>query len=636
VIDSNISHQVEEARRVVRSDPQSAVLLSQQLISSDLPSVQERIELLLVNSRAHIHLGQYDLGRPMAEQALVLSRGTGDLTLEARSHNELGIYHFVHHEFTDALQHYEAAERLLLDLGDTAEVARVYVNVANVYQIMQEAHDSITMYERALDLARKVDDKLTQAKVLVNLAGMYRTVVYDPDTSFECMTAAEELYRELGDKVGIAKSLVSLGIHYLADGDYERSLALLEEGLSMRAHGAEPNELLLNYDGIISALIKLGRVDDARRRHREILDRFSTHLNDPSLSGWIKASTVRMLLAEGNVDEALPLWSEVQEWLLARGVENTLVDIEEILAEELAGRGEYEESYRLLRSILNKRSTIARERAEARLSWFKARLDLKQAQSEAEIERIRNVELASAVGRLEELHRENDQYVAFLAHELKSPLNTIRAISAMLGTDAEVRDNERMDFAREINRISSRMFDLINQTLEVSKHRLYRAGSLTNARTVWDHVIATMKAIAIAKKIDVVCLCDSAQYLVVSAEQPLVTIMENLLSNALKYSGEGSTVTVETRLKGSPARSWFVHLSVTDHGPGLSSDDKAKLFRPFETLTARPTQREDSTGLGLHLVQRTVAMLGGRIWCESDLGQGATFHVELPLHVDEG
>lgn len=631
-----IESQLEEARKVLRSDPRLTVAIVRGLIASGDLSVQQRLDSLLLCSRAHILLGQYDLGRPLAEQALELADLSSEELYRGRANNELGIYCFVEQRFDRGLQHYAAAEHIFKALNSQEDLAKVYLNVANTYQISGQVHDSITMYERALQLARETNDVLTQAKVLVNLAGLYRTVVYDPDTAYQYMVKAHEIYTRLNDRVGLAKAKVTIGVHYMSIEENEKALGYLEDALELRSKGAEPGELLMNYDAILSALIRLGRTELARERFAELKSLFPTETTDAYNQNWISASEVRLLLSEGKIDDALVKWNGVQQWLNDVGFEHVLVDIEELLAIALEEHGRFKDSTALWRALVTKRVSVARERAQARLSWFKAKLELSHAQSEAEIERIRNVELASAVERLEELHRENEQYVAFLAHELKSPLNTIRAISAMLGTDANVGIEERMEFAREVNRISSRMFDLINQTLEVSKHRLHRSGSITNAKTVWDHVVSAMKNIAAEKQISLQCQCDSDEYLVVSSEQPLVTIIENLLSNALKFSPPGSTIMVRTQLRGSPARAWYVHLSVADHGPGLSPDDAARLFRPFETLTARPTENESSTGLGLHIVQRTVNMLNGRIWCESELGKGATFHIELPLAETEG
>lgn len=629
--DSELQSQLEEARRVLRAEPRQTVAILQPLIDGKALSVTDHLDSLLQCSRAHILQGRYDLGKPLAEQALDLADHAHELLYKARAHNELGIYCFVEQQFDRGLVHYEAAEHLFRSLNSQEDLARVYLNVANTYQISGRVHESITMYERALEIARSRKDLLTQAKVLVNLAGLYRSVVYDPETAFDCMVQAEELYRHLEDRVGLAKVKVTLAIHLMSTGEHDRALHELEQALVLRSSGAEPGELLMNYDAIIAVLIKLGRIDDAKRRFDELKRLFPDHAHDEFNGGWVNAAEVRILVEEGRVEKALEKWTTVQEWLKTRGLDHVLIDIEEVLASALDVTGHLEESNKLWKTLYEKRASVTRERAQARLSWFKAKLDLSLAQSNAEIERLRNVELASAVERLEELHRENEQYVAFLAHELKSPLNTIRAISAMLGTDHKVRDDERMEYGREINRISSRMFDLINQTLEVSKQRLHRTGSVTNAKTVWDHVISALKNVAAEKHIQIESRSDSREYLVVSSEQPLVTIMENLLSNAIKFSPEGSTVVVSTRLKGSPTRSWYVHLSVKDQGPGLTPEDAARLFRPFETLTAQPTKLEDSTGLGLHIVQRTVNMINGRVWCESTPGKGATFHVELPM-----
>ena len=100
----------------------------------------------------------------------------------------------------------------------------------------------------------------------------------------------------------------------------------------------------------------------------------------------------------------------------------------------------------------------------------------------------------------------------------------------------------------------------------------------------------------------------------------------NLVSNAIKYSPSSTTVTVRIELHHGK-----LHLSVRDQGPGISKADQTKLFRKFTRLTARPTGGETSSGLGLAIVKRLVQNLSGDVWCESELGAGATFYVTLPV-----
>jgi signal transduction histidine kinase len=102
-------------------------------------------------------------------------------------------------------------------------------------------------------------------------------------------------------------------------------------------------------------------------------------------------------------------------------------------------------------------------------------------------------------------------------------------------------------------------------------------------------------------------------------------IFDNLVSNAVKYSPQGRNIYVRVARQAEN-----VLIAVQDEGPGLSEDDKAKLFGKFTRLSARPTAGEHSTGLGLSIVKRMVEAMNGKVWCESELGKGATFIVELP------
>ena len=102
--------------------------------------------------------------------------------------------------------------------------------------------------------------------------------------------------------------------------------------------------------------------------------------------------------------------------------------------------------------------------------------------------------------------------------------------------------------------------------------------------------------------------------------------MDNLISNAVKYSPKGKSIFVRVReVEGR------VRAEVQDEGPGISAEDRKRLFGKFARLTARPTAGEHSTGLGLAIVKRLVESMQGEVRCESELGQGATFIVELPV-----
>jgi signal transduction histidine kinase len=103
----------------------------------------------------------------------------------------------------------------------------------------------------------------------------------------------------------------------------------------------------------------------------------------------------------------------------------------------------------------------------------------------------------------------------------------------------------------------------------------------------------------------------------------------NLVSNALKFSQNGTAITIEC----TTAPNNTIQIRVSDQGPGLTEEDKSKLFGKFMRLSARPTAGEHSTGLGLSIVKKLVEAMNGKVWCESTLGKGATFYVEFPKQI---
>ena len=108
-----------------------------------------------------------------------------------------------------------------------------------------------------------------------------------------------------------------------------------------------------------------------------------------------------------------------------------------------------------------------------------------------------------------------------------------------------------------------------------------------------------------------------------------VQVLENLLSNAIKYSPPSKNISARLRLVDGAAR-----CEVQDEGPGLSAADQQRLFGKFARLSAKPTGGEHATGLGLSIVKKMVEAMNGRVWCESEPGQGATFVVQFPADLN--
>ena len=112
-------------------------------------------------------------------------------------------------------------------------------------------------------------------------------------------------------------------------------------------------------------------------------------------------------------------------------------------------------------------------------------------------------------------------------------------------------------------------------------------------------------------------------------EQFVRQVFDNLISNAVKYSPQRTTVSIRAY-----AESGHACVAVKDEGPGISEEDRVKMFGKFARLTARPTGGESSNGLGLSIVKRLAEAMSGTVECRSVLGEGSTFIVRLPIWVE--
>ena len=110
-------------------------------------------------------------------------------------------------------------------------------------------------------------------------------------------------------------------------------------------------------------------------------------------------------------------------------------------------------------------------------------------------------------------------------------------------------------------------------------------------------------------------------------ERRLTQVLLNLVGNAIKFTDAGEVV-----IKASAGNGSF-ELSVRDTGPGISAADQAKLFQEFQQAENPKTRKKEGTGLGLAISKRIIEMHGGQIWIESQVGQGSTFFVTLPVQV---
>ena len=235
-------------------------------------------------------------------------------------------------------------------------------------------------------------------------------------------------------------------------------------------------------------------------------------------------------------------------------------------------------------------------------------------------------ELAASNERLLHLNNEKNEFLGIAAHDLKNPLTVISGCAELLGMS---RDPERVaKLSTSIVGASKRMRDLITNLLDANAIEQGRFTSNIERCDLNALVAQSVENnLPAANKKEISMRVGNSDPLWARADKAAVLqVLDNLVSNALKYSPPKTIVHVHTL----PERERVV-VSVRDEGPGISEADQKKLFQKFSRLSARPTGGESSTGLGLSIVKRLAEAMGGSVSCSSTLGSGSTFTFRLPV-----
>lgn len=237
-------------------------------------------------------------------------------------------------------------------------------------------------------------------------------------------------------------------------------------------------------------------------------------------------------------------------------------------------------------------------------------------------------ELQRAKEVAEAANHAKSRYVVGLSHELRSPLNAISGYAQLLEQDSTLHAKPR-DQVRVVRRSADHLSGLIDGILDISKieaGRLYLSRDEVRLNDFLEQLVGMFRLQAAAKGIEFIFRRPTVLPVVVYAdEKRLRQILINLISNAIKFTPDGSVQFV------IHYRSPVAEFEVTDTGPGIQPDDLDRIFAPFERGALGVSQPHTGTGLGLTISKLLAGVMGGDIRVTSTVGDGSTFRVKLLL-----
>ncbi len=262
--------------------------------------------------------------------------------------------------------------------------------------------------------------------------------------------------------------------------------------------------------------------------------------------------------------------------------------------------------------------------------------DLKLTVKEALNSHFQNKKIAEHTDELEKtnqalikLNQDKNEFLGIAAHDLKNPLSAIQGYAEMIIEDCDDMPKlEIIEVSRLILSSSRQMFELVRNLLDVNaieSGQINAEPSCVDILPIVQTLVDSYSERAKTKNISLQLHQKNNPYYALVDKNALHQILDNLISNAVKYSPYAKHVNIRMRQFEKT-----VGCEIQDEGQGLSETDQKKLFGKFTRLTPEPTGKEHSTGLGLFIVKKLVEAMNGNVWCESELGKGTSFFVEFP------
>ena len=237
------------------------------------------------------------------------------------------------------------------------------------------------------------------------------------------------------------------------------------------------------------------------------------------------------------------------------------------------------------------------------------------------------VDLNKANEQMKGLNAEKDYVIHIMAHDLRNPLSVVKSLIELLKEKVNLKksQDEIYDMMGESIDRSLGLIDKVTKTGAIEQEKLLVKLEDLDISSAIAEVVDGYKSKAAEKEIRLESTLEEEELKANIDTMYFIQILDNLVSNALKYTRKGGHVMVKAM------KSEFnIRIEVLDEGPGLSKAQIAQLFQKFGKVEVQPTGGEGSTGLGLFLVKKYTDLMNGKVWCESEIGKGSKFILELP------
>ena len=541
-------------------------------------------------------LGNYEKALDYCLQSVRVLEGESDKKALAQAYNHLGIIYYILNDIPKAKQNTLKAMTFCKTPNEDLVLAVSHEYMGIIYIKLKEYDKAIYHTQKGLELRQTKNDRIGIAGSYENMAIISRNCK-EYEKALEYYTRSLEIKKELNNQRGAASSISGIGVTYFYMGQYEKSLTFLFRAFEKRKQFGDKR-------GIVSTLNRVAETYAAMKNYKSALeyDRLAKTYSDSLLS-----EQKNRAIAE--FQESFQREKRDKEILLLQK-ENTLQ--------------KYLRNFLLVVTILFSAMAIIvyfAYRSKRKVNRLLAKNNDEMTEQKEELLRLNE--------QLRELVTTKDKFFSIIAHDLKSPFLGFLGLTQIFAEDADsLPADELSKLGHEMHATANNLFELLKNLLEWAQMQKGSIFFEPKENSINDLVVESLNAVKVRsaqKGISILNGVTTPVYAFVD-EKMIKSVLQNLFSNAVKFTRQGGTVTI----KAKEIENNMVEISVNDTGVGIRQKELDKLFKVGEKIGSKGTDGELSTGLGLLLCKEFVEKHGGKIRAESVEGKGSTLYFTVP------
>ncbi len=546
--------------------------------------------------------GEYDEALNKNQEALKFWEDNNDELGIANSYNNIGIIYQELGNFDRAFEYFHKSLDIFKKLNRTPDIVNLILHIGDIYLQRNQFDKALEYYYNADLIGKQINNKKLKSITLSNIGEAYN-LKGDYVKALDFQKKALKLKEEIGDKKRLIITYTELGIIYKNVEDYDKALLYLNKGADLAT------EINLKYQ-LIKCYINLSEVYTGLKNYKKALEYYTMYIEGKDqLYTEESKQTIAELQAKYQVEKKDKDNERLKhsEQLNKAQIRNQQVIIGFVL-------------FILLGAFIIMVILHSRYQTNQKLN---IQLSLKNKEIE---DQQRYVELLNK--ELKDANQTKDKFFSIVAHDLKSPFNSLLVLTNLLLDDYDTySEEERKSFIQQLKASSENTFALLQNLLDWASTQMGKTMIVhekIDISKISEETITLLKPFARNKNIRI--KSEIPPNTIVFADKNMVSaIILNLVTNAIKFTPPEGKVEIR-----SVSENKHVKVEVADTGVGISPKNQKKLFRLDHKIQTAGTAKEKGTGLGLILCKEFVEKNDGQIWVNSVEGKGSQFFFTLP------